>query len=289
MNRSHEIINDIPAWKAGYNGKGIKVAVIDSGIDINHPYLKDDSLPMPKGFPKVGTDKDGNPVKDWYKFTSNKVIVAKVFSPDPNATPQALGTHGTHVSGTIAGISDYKDPKGIAKSKLSGVAPKAYLGNYNVFPCPDAACSSESIYIASAIEQAVNDGMDVANLSLGGSATPGFDLLVEVVNAASDAGITMVIAAGNSGPSPGSVESPGIADKAITVAAVTNKHFFGQSINITVDGVEKVLPVGTADPYGKVTVKVSAPLAVVSESGGLGCNPISADLTGKIAVINRGS
>ncbi|MBA4492722.1 S8 family serine peptidase [Paenactinomyces guangxiensis] len=283
MNRSHLIINTMPAWKEGYDGAGIKVAVIDSGIDVNHPYLKDPSLEMPEGFPKAGTD-------DWLKFTSNKVIVAKVFSPDPVATPEALGSHGTHVAGTIAGKAGYKDPTGLAGGTLSGVAPKAYLGNYNVFPCPDdEPCSAESIHIAAAIEQAVNDGMDIANLSLGGTATPGFDLLVEVVNAASDAGMTMVIAAGNSGPGAMTVESPGIAEKAITVAAVSNNHFFGKSITVTVDGEERVVPVGSSDPGGKVTQKVAAPLAVVSEGNGLGCEPIAADLTGKIAVLKRGS
>jgi minor extracellular serine protease Vpr len=287
MNRSHSIINTMPAWKKGYDGAGMKVAVIDSGIDPNHPFLKDPSLKMPEGFPKVGTDPEGNPIQDWLKFTSNKVIVAKVFSPDPNATPEAINSHGTHVAGTIAGIAGYKDPSGIATSELSGVAPKAYLGNYNVFPCED--CSAESIHIAAAIEQAVNDGMDVANLSLGGTATPGFDLLVEVVNAASDAGMTMVIAAGNSGPEPMTVESPGIAEKAITVAAVTNGHFFGKSIKVTVDGEERVLPVGSADPGGKVIQRVEAPLSVVTEGSGLGCEPITADLTGKIAVLKRGT
>lgn len=112
---------------------------------------------MPVGFPKGDQ-----------RFTSNKVIVAKVFSPDAKATPEAIGSHGTHVAGTIAGVEGYKDPTGAAKNPLSGVAPKAYLGNYNVFPCND--CSAESIHIAAAVEAAVRDGMDVANLSLGGEA-----------------------------------------------------------------------------------------------------------------------
>lgn len=288
MNKSHSLINVAPVWKSGYDGAGIKVAVIDSGVDASHPFFHDPSLEMPEGFPKIQTDYEGNPINaDWYKFTSNKVIVAKVYSPDPNATPEAIGSHGTHVAGTIAGISGYKDPTGTASGELSGVAPKAYIGNYNVFPCE--SCSAESIYIAKAIEDAVNDGMDVANMSLGGTAEPGFDLLVEVVNAASDAGMTMVIAAGNSGPFPMTIGSPGIADKAITVGAVSNKHFFGKSINITVDGEEREVPVGSADPGGKVTDTVNAPLAVVTEGDGLGCQPISDDLTGKIAVLKRGA
>ncbi|TCS92362.1 S8 family serine peptidase [Hazenella coriacea] len=286
MNRSHEIVNDLPMWNAGYDGKGIKVAVIDSGVDVNHPYLKDSSLPMPAGFPKVQNDENGNPISEWYKFTSNKVIAAKVYGPDPQSTPEAIGSHGTHVAGTIAGISNYEDPTGVAKSKLSGVAPKAYLGNYNVFPCED--CSADDIYIVKAVEDALNDGMDVANLSLGGDASPGYDPLVEAVNAASDAGMTVVIAAGNDGPGPMTVGSPGIAEKVITVGAVSNKHFIGKSIDVTVDGEKRTVFVGSSDPGGKVQQKVSAPLAVISEQDGLGCDPINADLTGKVAVLKRG-
>ncbi|SFS99348.1 S8 family serine peptidase [Marininema halotolerans] len=297
MDKSHAIINDIPMWKAGYDGKGVKVAVIDSGIDQNHPFLKDDSLPMPAGFPKSQKD-------EWLKYTSNKVIVAKVYSEQAGinyddgtvkelpagttgVTPEAIGSHGTHVAGTIAGINGYKDPSGVASSKLSGVAPKAYLGNYNVFPCDD--CSAESIYIAKAIEDAVNDGMDVANLSLGGPATTGFDLLVNVVNGASDAGMTMAIAAGNEGPDPMTIGSPGIAEKAITVAAVSNAHFFGKSIKVKVDGEEKVLPVGSSSRGGQISKKLEASLLPVTEKDGLGCDPIDQDLTGKIAVLKRGS
>lgn len=298
MNRSHEIINNLPLWNLGYKGEGMKVAVIDSGVDNKHPFLTDSSLPMPEGFPKVQVGLDGEtPMTEWAeKYTSNKVIVAKVYSPEAKnykadgtgtSTPEAIDTHGTHVSGTIAGIEGYTDPTGLAQTKLSGVAPKAYLGNYNVFPCDD--CSADSIFIAKAVEDAVNDGMDVANLSLGGTATPGLDLLVEIVNAASDAGMTMVIAAGNDGPGPATVGSPGTADKVITVAAVSNSHFFGKSIQATVNGSNRTLPIGSASPGGVVTKEVTAPLAVVTEGNGLGCSEITEDVAGKIAVIKRGS
>src|SRR5690606_27836699 len=147
---------------------------------------------------------------------------------------------------TIAGKRDYKDPTGLVKSPLSGVAPRAYLGNYNVFPCED--CSAESIFIAKAVEDAVNDGMDIINMSLGGEAAVGFDLLVEVVNAASDVGVTMVVAAGNEGPGPMTIASPGIATKAITVGAVSNHHFIGMAMNIEVDGQKREVQIGTSEP-----------------------------------------
>ena len=236
----------------------------------------------PSGFPKV-EDKSA------IQFTNSKVIVAKVFSSDPTATPRAIGSHGTHVAGTIAGKAGYVDPSGLAKSKLSGVAPKAYLGNYNVFPCDeDVPCQADSIHIAAAIEAAVNDGMDAANLSLGSAATPGFDLLVEVINAANKAGMVTVVSAGNSGPKPMTIGSPGIAEEAITVAAVHNSHFFGHYAQVNIDGKEQTLSIGSGDPGGKILKKIQAPLAVITEDGGLGFKPITQDLTGKVAVLKRG-
>jgi minor extracellular serine protease Vpr len=279
MNTSHDIIQNKPLWESGFQGEGIKVGVIDSGIEHTHPFFQDPSLPMPEGFPKEDEGFEG-------QYTNNKVITARVYWPT-EATPEAISDHGTHVAGTIAGVRDYVDPTGAAKTPLSGVAPKAYLGNYNVFPCE--SCSAQSIYIAAAVEDAVRDGMDVINMSLGGTAEPGFDLLAEIVNAATEAGVTVVIAAGNNGPGPMTIGSPGTADKVITVAAVANSHFIGQVIDVTVDGESKNLPVATAEPGGRITETVNAPLHVVTDGNGLACEGISEDLSGKIAVIKRGA
>src|SRR3989442_12374476 len=113
---------------------------------------------------------------------------------------------------------------------MSGVAPKAYLGNYNVFP--GNITSSTSLDIAKAVDAAVADGMDVLNLSLGGGARPN-DVLVNAVNSAVDAGVVVAIAAGNAGPGPGTVESPGIADKVITLGASINHHFIAIPVAVT--------------------------------------------------------
>ncbi|MBD1373632.1 S8 family serine peptidase [Hazenella sp. IB182357] len=298
VNKSHAIINNLPMWEAGYDGEDVKVAIIDSGIDQGHPFFNDDSLTMPTGYPKVQK-------KEWLKYTTNKVIVAKVYSDEADvkydqpiasqidevaseisATPEAIRSHGTHVAGTVAGVKGFQDPTGLVQTKLSGVAPKAYLGNYNVYPCHD--CSAESIYIAKAIEDAVEDGMDVANLSLGETADAGYDALIEVVNSASDAGVTLVVSAGNDGPSSTTISSPGQAEKAITVGAVSNSHFFGKLITVMVDGEERVLPVGRSEPGGGIDQKISAPLQVITEKDGLGCEPLNQDLTDKIAVLKRG-
>src|SRR6266568_5161844 len=231
MNRSVGVINAPAAWTAvggvANAGAGIKVGVLDTGIDQTHPFLTDNTLTPPAGFPKFDP---GN-----QQFTSRKVIVARVyFTGKPGSfTAKALQDHGTHVSGTIAGVNGTTAPangKFPAVTGLSGVAPKAFLGNYNVFPGQTENATSHDI--AQAIEDAVKDGMDVINMSLGGGIRGFQDQLTVASNRAAQAGLVVAIAAGNSGPGVNTVESPGQAADAITACASTNNHFFG--INVTV-------------------------------------------------------
>jgi len=90
------IINALQAWAQGGGpanaGKGVKVAIIDSGIDVNHPCFDDSGYPQQR---QLGDTR----------FTNNKVIVAKVFynkAKVQGLTPEAIDTHGTHVAGTVA-------------------------------------------------------------------------------------------------------------------------------------------------------------------------------------------
>jgi len=283
MNRSHGIINTASAFRSKFDGLGVKVAVIDSGIDQEHPFLKNPRLEIPKGFPKIDRS-------EFLGFTNNKVIAARVYGPDPNATPQALDPHGTHVAGIIAGKANFHDKDDRVSTNLSGVAPRAQLGNYNVFPCgEESPCYTEGIHIAAAVEDAVNDGMDVANLSLGGKALPRFDLLEEVVNSASKAGMIVVVAAGNSGPKLGTISSPAIAENVLTVGAVTNIHFFSNYIRAIADGVERLIPIGSFYLNPEFYDKVEATAQIIDKEGSFrGCSPLTENLTGKIAIIQKG-
>src|SRR6267143_2072785 len=166
-----------------------------------------------------------------YAPTMNRsvgVIVARVyFTGKPGSfTAAALQDHGTHVSGTIAGVHGTNAPattSAPAVSGLTGVAPKAFLGNYNVFPGQTVNATSHDI--AQAIEDAVKDGMDVINMSLGGGIHGFKDQLTVASDRAANAGVVVAIAAGNSGPGVNTVESPGQAADAITACASTNNHF----------------------------------------------------------------
>src|SRR5713226_1806326 len=228
MNRSPTLIGAPVLWNAvggqSNAGAGVKIGIIDTGIDQTHLFLTDNTLPAIAGFPKCDAiDSAVGTADTSCNFVSNKVIVAKVFETLTNFDGHAAQEHGTHVSGIAAGVANTCAPF-VPACNLSGIAPKAYLGNYNVFPGNVLSASSHDI--AKAVEAAVADGMDVLNLSLGGGARPN-DVLVNAVNSAVDAGVIVAIAAGNAGPGAGTIESPGIASNVITVGASTDPHFVG--------------------------------------------------------------
>ena len=197
-------------------GNGVKIGIIDDGIDRRHPFFSARGYPMPRGYPKGQK-----------AFTSGKVIVARAFAP---ASPRwrysrrpfdpVLSAHATHVAGIAAG--NYRTTTG--SGRLSGVAPRAYLGNYKVLtvPTPGFGLNGNSAEIVAGVEAAVRDGMDVINLSLGeAEVEPGRDLVALALDGAAAAGVVPVVAAGNDFPEEGngSVTSPGSSDRALTVAA----------------------------------------------------------------------
>src|SRR5205807_7502682 len=164
------------------------------------------------------------------EHVSPKVIVAKVFynkAKVQGLDALALQDHGTHTAGIAAGVTGKTAVvNGVSIDDMSGIAPGAFLGNYNVFPGDVLNARSEDIL--NAVEAAIADGMDVLNLSLGGSpgksapgTAAGTDVLSIGLDNAVDAGIAVAVAAGNSGPGAQTVESPGRAPKVITAGAST--------------------------------------------------------------------
>src|SRR3989454_5075959 len=284
MNRSPTLIGAPVLWNAvggqSNAGAGVKIGIIDTGIDQTHPFLTDNTLPALAGFPKCDAiDSAVGTADTSCNFVSNKVIVAKVFETRTNFDGHAAQEHGTHVSGIAAGVANTCAPF-VPSCNLSGIAPKAYLGNYNVFPGNVLSASSHDI--AKAVDAAVADGMDVLNLSLGGGARPS-DVLVNAVNSAVDAGVVVAIAASNAGPAPGTVESPGIADKVITVGASTNPHFIGIPVTVTSIGT-----FGAAiGQFANFVPAVTATYVTTSPTNG--CTAISGSLAGEVALIARGT
>ena len=202
-------------------GNGIKIGIIDEGIDQAHPFFNPAGYVYPAGFPKGDTT-----------FTTPKVIVARAFAP-PGETWKYAKTpfdpvnsdHATHVAGIAAG--DYTAGGVPGGGQLSGVAPRAYLGNYKAltWPTTEFGLDGNAPEIAAAVEAAVTDGMDIINLSLGEpEIEPARDVVVAALNGAAKAGVVPTVAAGNEFQDTGygSISSPGSAGGAITAAAVTN-------------------------------------------------------------------
>jgi subtilisin family serine protease len=163
---------------------------------------------------------------------------------------------------------------------MSGIAPGAWLGNYNVFPGGVDNARSEDIL--NAVDAAVADGMDVLNLSLGGSYHGNNDLLAIGLDNAVDAGVVVAVAAGNSGPGQGTLESPGRARKVITVAASTNKHFVGQPFTYPASGGTEIgAAVGDFSPLPTGSF-------FLFDTHSTSCASVDPGASGKVAIIDRG-
>jgi minor extracellular serine protease Vpr len=256
-NRSPDVIHAAAfAALKGAKGEGMKIAVVDDGLDNRNPFLNGDLAP-PTGFPKGGL-----------RWTNGKIIVARAF-PGPGSGAQGRlafhpqnSFHGTHVAGIAAGTAGTTAPRGPdhpATAGLSGVAPRAWVGNYRVFNVPSpVGFTAGTAEIVAAFEAAVEDGMDVINFSGGGTmADPINDALVETVSNVVASGVVPVIAAGNDREDfgLGTAGSPGTAPEAISVAAVSNEHVFATPLRVVAPGA----PVSVRQlPYAATTAVPAA-------------------------------
>ncbi|QKE76006.1 S8 family serine peptidase (plasmid) [Arthrobacter citreus] len=182
-------------------GKGVKVGVIDTGIDYNHPDLK--------GIFKGGydfVDNDSDPMETTYKD----------WKASGQAETDANGStyyteHGTHVSGSIGAQKKNNSP-----SAVMGVAPDVDLYVYRVLG-PYGSGTNDAVMAG--IDKAVKDGMDVINLSLGSSVNDPLEATSIAINNAMLSGTVACVAAGNAGPDEKTLGSPGAAALAVTVGA----------------------------------------------------------------------
>ena len=267
MTVSTGLINADDVWPAAGGqanaGAGIKIGIIDTGIDETHP-----------------------------AFGCKASIQHKVFASGVAFDPTNLIVfdHGTHVAGTAAGCVISPNPP--VTGTFSGVAPGATLADYNVFPGFGAGFiafggSAFSHDIAAALEEAVKDGMDVVNMSLGGGVSGPRDFLAEATDATVDAGVVAAVAAGNSGPGDSTVTSPGNAAGALTAGASTNPHFVGIPFSATPTMGAPVSSGAALGDFNNFDPALTADYTTTSPANG--CSSISTMLSGKIALIARGT
>ena len=216
LNRAGEIVRAPQAWDAlgGIDnaGAGLRIGIIDSGIETTHPALVDDDLTPPPGFPKARPADLG--------FTTKKIIVARSYvsllnPADPNFSrpddysPRDRVGHGTAVA-TIAAGRRVEAPA----ATITGIAPKAFLGNYKIFGSPGINDFSDTSAVIAAIDDAVTDGMDIISISFGavaqfpfdeqgGACSDNPDVLCDpaalAAQTAAEMGVVVVASAGNAG------------------------------------------------------------------------------------------
>ncbi|EEL68527.1 S8 family serine peptidase [Bacillus mycoides] len=249
-------------------GKGIKVGVLDTGVDYNHPDLKD---AYKGGYDFV--DNDANPMEttyeDWIKAGKPEYPGLVYYT-----------NHGTHVAGTIAA-----QKKNNADYAVKGVAPDVDLYAYRVL---GPWGGGNTAGILAGMDKAIADGMDVINMSLGAQTNDPLYATSVAVNNAMLSGVATVVAAGNNGPNEKTLGSPGTAALGISVgasdAAMSIPTF---SASVSNEKFENMQLLGKDFP-DKLEDLGGQSLPIVFAGLGKPADFTGKDLNGKIALIQRG-
>ena len=289
---------DDPAgpWAAGYDGEGVVIGVIDTGIWPEHPSFADDGS---YGTPPISLDDSirsncdfgnlGHNPNDAAFTCNNKLIGARQMLDTYRAligaesyeydSARDENGHGTHTAGTAGGNADVPASIfGIDRGIISGIAPRAHIVAYKGLGDLGGFGSD----LAAAIDEAVADGVDVINYSIGGGAGLGGADDIAFLFAA-DAGVFVATSAGNSGPGASTVGSPGNSPWLTTVGASTQVRTF-----------EGTAVLGNSDEFSGESVTASAGPATLVDAADLGnelCDPFAAfsgDVTGQIVLCLRG-
>ena len=283
------------AWQTGYDGEGVVVGIIDSGIWPEHPSFADDgSFPVPpveldNARPNCEFGNTDHNTFDVPFECNNKLIGARqmldTYRALTGVTEEEYDSarddngHGTHTASTAAGNADVTASiYGSSLPAVSGIAPRAHVIAYKGLGDLGGYTSD----LAAAIDQAVFDGVDVINYSIGGGAgTPGADEIAFLF--AADAGVFIATSAGNSGPGAATLGNPGTMPWMTTVGANTQTRFFQGTAEL-----------GNGASYAGASITLGAeeaPLVDAEFAGGDLCVPgtlSAAEVTGKIVLCRRG-
>ena len=302
---SYNLINIQPLWDKGFRGQGRVIAVLDSGLDPNHPVLRLTDNSQSKYKTKEDAEKAMKEAGiDYGKWYSDKLPFAFNYNDWNNDIKQSgFKSHGMHVAGTAVGNPKEKSGTG---DFITGVAPEAQLIFMRVFS-ESKNSGTESYIYTKAIEDAIKLGADTINLSLGspaGSVMEVGDGLISALEVAKKAGVNIVAAAGNNAyfskggfdyitpravnPDYGTVGRPSVSDDAISVANISNSV-----LNREIATVANLLG-NVAFNNGNVPIFTYSKLFenkdydYVYVGVGKEENYEGKDLTGKIALVQRG-
>ena len=276
---------------AGVTGKGVRVAVLDSGIDYTHRNLggSGNADDYKKAIASASS-RDGRlfptaKVFDGYDFVGEHWDGDKDRTLEPDDNPIDADGHGTHVADIIAGRSN--------DGTHVGVAPGASLLAVKVCSALSTACSGFAILegIDYALDpnrdDSMDDAVDILNLSVGAPYGQKEDSTAIAASNAAKAGVIVVTAAGNSGDKPYDLGSPGISPDVITVAQTQVPSAVSIPLVIKPPSAIAGTYLNTAVlSFARVTNAVTAPVVNL----GTACpnETLPADPSGKIALIDRG-
>jgi hypothetical protein len=279
-------------WNAA--GAGVKIGLIDTGIDPNHPAFSTNvsghmSNPTTGGpWPKYSSTGNNQALWTQYPGIKGKVIVLRTY--DGTQAYDFVG-HGTAVAQVAAGVPITNPVVGT----LSGVAPAAWIGIYDINSM-NTEISYTDATILQAVDDAASDGMNVLNMSFGGSDFAGMNdpanqVYAEELETLAQAGILVICSAGNDGPYADTMNSPGVLDGVVTVGAQQSTTADGNPGVSSSDGTAIVA--AESDTVSYFQLPVTAPLVNVTQwdSTGTGCSstawPKSGVASGKILVVER--
>ncbi|CAO3598307.1 unnamed protein product [Absidia cylindrospora] len=276
MNFAHMLTGVDKAKHASLTGKGIKIGILDSGVDYKHPSLGGcfgENCLIQYGYDLVG---------DNYGESTD---------PTPDDDPRDLcDGHGTHVAGILAANDTIKG--------FEGVAPGVTLGAWRIFGCQG---DTDDDIILAAADMAAGAGMDVINLSLGGGVSAwGEDALAVALSNLANRGIVVVVAQGNEGRDGiARTPSPAIGEHVLAVGSVDNASRLGHLLRVyhkgrelgsyeytLTDGSQFVLN-GTDTEFATL-VGYENMTSEYSEDNDTGCDPIMQDIVDKVILVKQG-
>ncbi|MBL8210302.1 MAG: S8 family serine peptidase [Bryobacterales bacterium] len=275
MDRVNQIFSLDQAWEqvggVANAGAGLKIGIIDTGIDETHQAFRDTALTAPEGYPLVSSDAN-------LPFTSGKIIVARSYQ----GTVRDCEGHGTGVAMAAAGVQHRAGSR-----TLSGVAPKAWLGVYRASDGCEGSFPTDNVELA--MEDAVKDKMDIINLSLGSWGIESLESsdFEPYVKRAIEAGVMVVSAAGNEGPDSGTISDTG-SGGAISVGATNSNTRSGAGVTF---GGQTVAASAGSNSSDAAAVSAKAKDIASFDQSRLGCDPYPADagVSARVAVVSRGT
>lgn len=299
-------------WEVGYTGEGTKIAILDTGLDDDHPNFA--ALPVDK-LTESSADVEtiGNVLTQLHAYSdyhggltaeslyrSTKVPYGYNYVDESlriDHSGDSMGTHGTHVAGIAAANK-------IDSSEVVGVAPDAQLYIMKVFGSNGGAYDED---LLACIEDALLLGADVINLSLGSAAgfTSDGDVIDRVYARVGTTGTILSIAGGNSGamghgnfwgtdtnltsnPDNSTISSPSIYQNTLSVASVENVEIYGYYLEV--NGKRYIVTEGSGASNKSIATLAGQELQFVGvdNMGQTLDDFIDAGVEGKVALVERG-